>query len=154
MSNIFGTAAAVAPSADPTMDFINGLSKPAAAASVTPIAGSKASRAPSQFWLNIGVSVPGMGENGEAMFVSLPVGIALDDLKAIEVKGNNPNWVALQQAKNALLALVQSQAAALTPGERKALPRISVEVARASAPSQVADSSNTLAAALAAQFTS
>jgi hypothetical protein len=39
-------------------------------------------------------------------------------------------------------------------GERKILPRISVEVARVAAPSQQADASNTLAVALKDQFES
>lgn len=152
MSGIFGnTAAAAAPSADPTQAFIESL-KPAAQAQGAPA--GKAERKPSQYWLNVGIMVPGMGEDGSDVFVTLPVGIALDDLKKIEVKGSNPNWVRLQQAKNQFLELIGGQAAALAPGERKILPRISVEVARVAAPSQQADSSNTLATALKDQFES
>jgi hypothetical protein len=149
MSGIFGNAAATTPSADPTAAFIESL-KPAAQAQGTTT--TKPERKPSQFWLNVGIVVPGMGEDGSDVFVTLPVGIALDDLKKIEVKGSNPNWVKLQQAKNQFMELIGAQAAALAPGERKILPRIVVEVARVAAPNQQADSSNALAVALTQQF--
>lgn len=149
MNNIFGAPAAAAPSVDPTEALVASLSA-RAATSVSEI--KSAARKPSQYWLNIGVVVPGIGENGTDVFVTLPTGIALDDLKAIEVKGSNANWIQLQQGKNALLAMIQGQAAGLSPGERKAMPRLVCEVSRVNQPSQQADTSNALASAVTAAF--
>ena len=112
--------------------------------------GAKEERKATQFWVNVGITLKGAGENGADLFVSLPMGIALDDIKPVNVRGNNVNYVQLQQAKNALLNATQTAAAKLAPGERMPLPEFSVEIARVSAPDQVGDTqSNPLLGALA-----
>ena len=154
MSQIFGNTTAANPgtSADPTLAFIQGLAAPSA---LTESAGnSKSARKPAQLWVNVGVTVPGMGEDGGSVFVSLPVGIPLDDLKPAEVKGGNPRWVALQQAKNGLLALIQQQAASLNPGERKAMPHLTIELSRANGVQAATDDTGALSQAVAGIFAS
>ena len=98
-------------------------------------------RPPSLFWLNVGVTLEGAGKDGEDLFVSLPMGIPLDDMKMQEVRGNSPDWINLVQAKNALLEMLQSAAAGLQPGERVQIPQLSVELARKSEPSQQGNAS-------------
>ena len=155
MSTIFGSTAAAAvatQSADPTLALIDKLS---AGASTPAAAGTtaKPARPKSEYWLNVGIDVPGIGENGEDVFVSMTGGgIALDDLKPAEVTGNNPKWVQLQQAKNAILALAQQQAGLNEPGGRMILPKLSVEVSRVGKPQQQADANNPFAAAIMAAF--
>lgn len=156
MSQIFGNTAAAATTAanpgtpvDPTLAFIQGLAAPSAQ---TEGGSSKSNRKPAQLWVNVGVTVPGMGEDGGSVFVSLPVGIPLDDLKPAEVKGGNPKWVALQQAKNGLLALIQQQAANLNPGERKAMPLLSIELSRANGVQAATDDTGALSQAVAGIF--
>ncbi len=155
MSQIFGNTAAATTTADsgtpvdPTLAFINGLSVPAAQAEGGT---SKPNRKPATFWVNVGVTVPSMGDDGGPVFVSLPVGIPLDDLKPAEVKGGNPKWVALQQAKNGLLALIQQQAAALNPGERKAMPHLTIELSRANGVQAATDDTGALSQAVAGIF--
>lgn len=157
MSQIFGntaaattTAASTAP-VDPTLAFIQGLSAPNAQTE-SGSSSSKPNRKPAQLWVNVGVTVPGMGEDGGSVFVSLPVGIPLDDLKPLEVKGGNPRWVALQQAKNGLLALIQQQAANLQPGERKAMPHLTIELSRANGVQAATDDTGALSQAVAGIF--
>lgn len=99
----------------------------------------------SQLWANIVSRVEGAGEpdadgNPTDMFISLPVGIALDDMKPILVKGTNGKWVHIQQAKNAFLENLQKKLAGFAPGERKIEPGLYVELYRINtAPAQVAE---------------
>lgn len=93
---------------------------------------AKAERPKTQFWLNVGIVLTGAGKDGEDLFVSLPMGLALDDMKAVNVRGQNADWVHLQQAKNSLLEATKKAGANLQPGERQLLPEFSVELARIS----------------------
>lgn len=145
MSSIFGNNPAS--SVDPTTDaFIASLVPKQNPAPTT----SKTERKPSEHWLNIGLTVPGFGENGEDVFISFG-GIALDDMKPIEVKGNNPNWVKLQQAKAQLQALVLGQAGSLAPGEKKPI-RLTCEVSRAAKPAQQPEAGGSIANAVNGAF--
>jgi len=81
-------------------------------------------RPKSEFWVNIGynVDVQVTGEGGESSteqrFVSLPVGLPLDISQKVAIKGNDPEFVALQTARNELLEqLIAHAEASLKPGE-------------------------------------
>ena len=112
-----------------------------------------AERPKSQFWLNIGFTIPGAGKNGEDIFISLPQGIALDDMKPLAVRGNSVDWQHLVQAKNAFLERLQQGAAELDPGARVELSGISVELHRVGQPEQTGTAeSNPLIAGLDALF--
>lgn len=76
-------------------------------------------RKSSEFWLNVGIWVE--GAEGEPLFVSLPTGVALDDMKAQPIKGSNQDWINLAQTKNALLEFLQKHAASMEPGDRQPL---------------------------------
>lgn len=109
-------------------------------------------RQPSNFWLNVGVTIK--GKDGEDIFISLPTGIALDDMKPQAVKGNNTDWQALAQTKNVLLEQMQQAAASLKPGERVCVPVLTVELYRRAEPAQIADpASNSLVASLMGKLT-
>ncbi len=104
-------------------------------------------RQPSNFWLNVGVTIK--GKDGEDVFISLPTGIALDDMKPQAVKGNNADWQQLAQTKNVLLEQLQQAAASLKPGERVNVPVLTVELYRRAEPAQTADpATNSLVASL------
>lgn len=121
----------------------------ATAAAAPAAAATAGSRKPSDFWLNVGVTIPGGGKDGADLFISLPNGLALDDMKPTKVSGNNSEWIALAQAKNAFLEEVQKAAAGLKPGERVVVPMFTVELYRRAEPSQIADaSSNSLVSQL------
>ena len=100
---------------------------------------TRADRPPSLFWLNVGVVLPGAGKDGDDLFVSLPMGIPLDDMKPQEVRGNSPDWINLVQAKNLLLEQIQQAAAGLAPGDRVQVPQLTVELTRKGEPAQRGD---------------
>jgi hypothetical protein len=107
-----------------------------AAAAATNTAAAAPARAPSLIWLNVGVVLPGQGQDGEDLFLSLPVGLPIDDMKPVKVTGTNSNSIQMKQGKNLLLDEVQKAGANLKPGERLMLPQLSVELYRIGQPEQ------------------
>jgi len=70
-------------------------------------------------WMNIGYTVDIIAEDGtpDTRFVSLPVGIALDTQKPIDIKTRSADLADLQANQNALLTDLQKYAEGLAPGE-------------------------------------
>lgn len=129
----------------------NSTNTPAAAA-------GKEDRKPSQFWLNICVKVPTTNQDGtpgDPLVVSLPFGVALDDMKYQVVKGSNADWIALAQGKNQLLDQTREYLAkTLQPGGQIELEQFSVFANRVSAPSQQGSvDDNPLCSVIAGMFT-
>lgn len=82
-------------------------------------------REKTEFWINVGRQV---GDQ----FVSLPLGVPLDNLKPVKVPGSgtkNPEFRDLQQKRNKLLAQIQSIMAQLEPGEEHIL-KLEVQIRR------------------------
>jgi len=130
------------------MGILDTLATPAPAASAT-ASNAKPDRAPSQVWLNIGVNIPGAGEDGKDLFVSIPVGLPLDDMKPIQIRGTNQHSINLKQVKNTLLDELQKLGAGMTPGDRKCVPQLQVEIYRVAKPEQTGTAeSNPLLAGL------
>lgn len=112
-------------------------------ADATPAAAPAAKRAKTQFWLNVGVPV--LNADGTTTLVNYPMGIAVDDVKPVEVKGSSPTFIQLQQAKNLLREAVAQEATTLAPGEHRILNGFVVEIARVAAPDQTGNiAENTL----------
>ncbi|MGV8863272.1 MAG: hypothetical protein ACOH2T_19160 [Pseudomonas sp.] len=125
----------------------------AGVANRTPAAAPAAAstRKKSDFWLNIGVTVK--GEDGSDVFIGLPNGIPLDDMKPVEVKGNNQNMIDLNQTKNSLLEALQKFAAQMDPGSREDFPQLTVQLYRRAEPAQTGNaSSNNLLAQMFGKF--
>ena len=72
----------------------------------------------SEFWMNIGYSVPGTDDAGNptSTFVALNRGIPLDDIENLD-ESRSGNIGFLNQAANALLADIRKGVADLKPGE-------------------------------------
>lgn len=87
-------------------------------------------RKKSMFWVNVGVTIPGGGKDGEDLFVSLPFGIPLDDMRYAEASGNSADYAKLIQAKNALLDLARKQGSQLEPGGNMQLEGWTVKLQR------------------------
>ena len=106
-------------------------------------------RKSSQVWLNVGVTIPDAGEDGADLFVSLPVGLPLDDMKPVVIRGTNQNSINLKQVKNMLLDELQKLGASMAPGQRRLVPQLDVEIYRVAQPEQVGTAeSNPLIAGL------
>lgn len=63
-------------------------------------------------WLNVGYQV-------EDKFVNLPLGLAIDTMEPAQVRGQNEEWVMLQNARNELLKELQALGDSLQPGEEQ-----------------------------------
>ena len=111
----------------------NGSTKPAVVAQT---GAPNAERKSSQVWLNVGVTIPGAGEDGADLFVSLPVGLPMDDMKPIVIRGSNQNSINLKQVKNMLLDELQKLGAGMQPGQRQPIPQLGVEIYRVAQPDQ------------------
>jgi hypothetical protein len=72
-----------------------------------------AKREASKFWLNVGY-MAGEGENTK--FVSLPLGIPMDDVKLLKTTSSNEDYAHFQAARNDLYAQLMAEAEKLEPG--------------------------------------
>lgn len=87
-------------------------------------------RPPAQFWLNVGMTYDNANETGDAsVFVSLPLGIPLDDMKALPT-GKGSDWYReFNTARNDLAAKIMALCGELQPGEER-LVNLQVQVRR------------------------
>lgn len=76
----------------------------------------------SQFWLNMGYTVEGAGEDGEDVFISLPFGQPLDPMEHVRTSSKNENYRLQQMARNELLDQLNELAKSLEPGEEIIVP--------------------------------
>lgn len=96
--------------------------------------GSNEERKPSEFWLNVGItlSLP-VGENGamEDTFISLG-GVAVDSIEDAVVRASSTgNWAQIGSAKNEVLKLIREDLQALAKGQAAVHPMLQVEARRA-----------------------
>ncbi|QDP54380.1 MAG: hypothetical protein Unbinned4120contig1000_32 [Prokaryotic dsDNA virus sp.] len=70
-----------------------------------------------QFWLNVGYVVEGVNEDGSDRFVSLPLGIPLDNMEDLPTNQNNRDYAQFMAARNDLKAQLIAEAEKLAPGE-------------------------------------
>lgn len=109
-----------------------------------------------EFWLNIGLDLPVYDpETGEEKieFVSLPIGLPLDTMSEMEVRGKNKRWNTIVAAKNQILqVLVSSARETLEPGGTMRPDQLIVEIRRREDPNvgveTTAESEKTSAAVL------
>ena len=101
----------------------------------------------SEFWMNIGYSVPGTDDAGNptSTFVALNRGIPLDDIENLD-ESRSGNIGFLNQAANALLADIRKGVADLKPGESMIIAgtadTLEVQVRRVRDKSVTADAGN------------
>lgn len=73
----------------------------------------------SEYWLNVGYEVHGKNDEGEdeTVFISLPMGIALDSMKPVKTNSSNKRFTKIQQARNSLADQIMEFCKTLQPGE-------------------------------------
>ena len=108
--------------------------KPVASAAAVSTA-AKGDKPKATLWLNVGYSA---GEK----FVSLPVGIPLDQLEFQSESSNNEDWSFFQQARNALLKDLLEQASGLQPGESGVIEGLEIELRKVGAEKAPASGKN------------
>ena len=87
----------------------------------------------SEFWLNVGYEVTTNNEEGheETVFISLPMGIALDSMKPVKTSSSNKRFTKIQQARNSLADQIMEFCKTLQPGETGNL-NLQIQVRRVS----------------------
>ena len=138
-----------------TVDLFGKTAAVPASAAPAAAAGTKTERPVAEFWGNIGVTVPMVNaETGvtENVFVSLPVGIALDTMEETKMKGSNANWANMVQAKNWLLDELKKAAEGLEPGGDVIVDDLQIQIKRVSGKAAPSDGENPLLSALAGTF--
>ncbi len=93
-----------------------------------------------KLWLNIGYEV-----NGK--FINLPVGIPVDTMEPLPVRGQNEEWVKIQTARNGLLKALIEAGSHLQPGEEKDV-NLTIRLRRTSEEMVVANADNEFSADL------
>jgi hypothetical protein len=95
--------------------------------------GGKSDKPSATVFINVGKTVkyenPESGET-EEMFLSLPMGIGLDNMEELVAKGTSETWANTVQGKNAIRAFCLSLAADLEPGEGLIADMLQVEIRR------------------------
>ena len=66
-------------------------------------------RPAAKLWLNVGYDANGR-------FVNLPVGIPVDTMEVLPIRGQNEEWAQFQSARNDLLKAIQEAGDNLEPG--------------------------------------
>lgn len=92
---------------------------------------AKNDRPKADLWINIGYHIS-YEKDGETVtkFVSLPVGIPLDTIEALPVKGSNEEWKALQAARNNLMDQLIGAGKELKPGEEMDIGELTIQLRR------------------------
>lgn len=80
------------------------------------------------FWINVGYSVP--DENGEEVFVSLPVGISLDNQPERKLNSTDPRINQINAARNHLLNVLREDAEAMESGTSQIIEFLQVQLLR------------------------
>ena len=92
------------------LDFDSAAKTNTAAASGTSNRRTQAQDRPSaKLWLNVGYDANGR-------FVNLPVGIPVDTMELLPIRGQNEEWAQFQSARNQLLKAIQEAGDNLEPG--------------------------------------
>ncbi len=91
-------------------------------------------RPKAKVWLNIGYQA---GDK----FITLPVGLPIDTMEPVEVRGQNEDWIKQQNARNGLLEMLQQAGASLEAGEEKTV-NLTIQLRRTNEEVQVATVDN------------
>ena len=90
-------------------------------------------------WLNIGVRVPVTDDQGNAMIVTLPMGVAIDSMKVTTINGESTtNGAFALRCRNALIETLQDMFANMEEGTRKIIPELVVEAYKAPSTKRIA----------------
>lgn len=93
-------------------------------------AAANVDRPKAEFWLNIGYTVEEQTEDGVVdTFISLPMGIPLDDQKTLPVNSSNERFAAISMARNDLYEQLMQACAQLEPGQEQ-IVKLEVQVRR------------------------
>jgi hypothetical protein len=85
-------------------------------------------REKTQSWLNIGFT--STDSNGDDVFISLPLGLAIDTMKPANVPNKDSDYRDMTIAKNELLDQLQKMIAGMEPGQTEIIETLQIQVRR------------------------
>jgi hypothetical protein len=85
-------------------------------------------REKTQSWLNIGFT--STDSNGDDVFISLPLGLAIDTMKPSNVPNKDSDYRDMTIAKNELLDQLQKLIAGMEPGQTEIIETLQIQVRR------------------------
>ena len=93
-------------------------------------------------------------ETGELVdvFIPLPLGLSIDTMRPMQVKGQNVEWNQRVDAMNWLLEHFQEEGDKLEPGEEKFFDGLRLQLKRVGTPAVTAPSKNSLLSAMKASL--
>ena len=94
-------------------------------------AASGKDRPKTQIWLNIGY------ETSDGKFVNLPIGIPVDTMEKLAIRGSNEEWNKLSQARNKMLEKFQKHGASMAAGAEETVSGLVIKIKRVSADADV-----------------
>lgn len=89
-----------------------------------------------QIWLNVGYEGP------DGKFVNLPIGIPIDTMAALPIRGSNEDWNKFQSARNKMLEKFQKYGSSMEAGAEEIVNGLVVKIKRVSADAEVNDREN------------
>ena len=105
---------------------------------------AQADRPAAKLWLNVGYDANGR-------FVNLPVGIPVDTMELLPIRGQNEEWAQFQSARNQLLKAIQEAGDNLEPGAEVEV-KLTVKLRKVNEEIAVNAEDNTFAADLSKLF--
>lgn len=91
----------------------------------------KEAKAKTQIWLNIGY------ETADGKFVNLPIGIPVDTMNKLEIRGSNEDWNKLSQARNKMLEKLQKHGSSMAAGAEEEVHGLVIKIKRVAADAEV-----------------
>ena len=101
-------------------------------------------RPAAKLWLNVGYDANGR-------FVNLPVGIPVDTMELLPIRGQNEEWAQFQSARNSLLKAIQEAGDNLEPGAEVEV-KLTVKLRKVNEEIEVKSEDNAFAADLSKLF--
>lgn len=84
-----------------------------------------------QIWLNVGY------ETADGKFVNLPIGIPIDTMNKLQIRGSNEDWNKLSQARNKMLEQMQKHGSSMAAGAEEIVRGLVVKIKRVAADADV-----------------
>lgn len=91
-------------------------------------------------WLNIGIKIDALkDEQGNPMVVTLPLGVAIDNMKVTQVSNSDTTGAQAIRCRNALIEYLQDMFSKMPEGTRVELPMMVVQAYKAPSKKEVTD---------------
>ena len=92
---------------------------------------AKADQPKTQIWLNVGY------KTADGKFVNLPIGIPIDTMNKLQIRGSNEDWNKLSQARNKMLEQMQKHGSSMAAGAEEIVNGLIIKIKRVAAEADV-----------------